>query len=145
MKILSQTGRILPADSKTNIVHKFTVPEGVNRLVISYSYSPKDIEDEETALKEITLGLKRFNFEVVNVSSFLPIRNLVTLSFDENGEYRGACHRHPNQQTIIIAENNSTAGINNSPLKSGEWDVVVNVHYVGCPVEYKIEIEGETK
>lgn len=143
MRILSEVGKLYPTDSKTNIVHKFIVPKGVSRLVVRYSYSPKEIEDEEAALKEIAYGLRKFNFNVANTSSFLPVRNLVTLSFDENGEYRGACHRHPNEQTIIIAEKNSTCGINNSPIKAGEWDVVVNVHYVGCEVEYKIDIEGE--
>lgn len=143
MEILSINGKINPAESKTNIVHKFTVPKGIKKLVVSYSYSPKEVEDQEVALKEIAYGLRKFNFDVANVSSFLPVRNLVTLSFDENGEYRGACHRHPNEQTILIAEKNSTNGINNSPIKSGEWDVVVNVHYVGCEVEYRIDIEGE--
>jgi hypothetical protein len=75
----------------------------------------------------------------------MPVFNLVTLSFDENGEYRGACHRQPNNQTIIIADNNSTPGILNRPIKSGEWDVILNIHYAGCDIDYKIEIDGEVE
>ena len=37
MNIFSYTGRITPADDKTNITHSFTVPDGVERLVVRYS------------------------------------------------------------------------------------------------------------
>ena len=73
----------------------------------------------------------------------MPVKNLVTLSFDENGEYRGACHRQPNEQTVIIAESGSTAGILNRPITAGKWDVMLNVHFAGCDIDYTIEIDGE--
>ena len=145
MNIFSHKGRITPADDKTNITHTFTVPDGVERLVVRYSYSPKEVEDEDSAMRLVAEGLRRCNTAVVNVSSFLPVKNLITLSFDENGSYRGACHRQPNEQTIIIAETGSTSGINNSPIQAGEWAVVLNVHFAGCDIDYTVDIEGEIK
>ena len=143
MKILSFKGKINEEDSKTNISHKFIVSEGAEKLVIRFSYFPKDVENTPLAMKHIEEGLKRYKERSNNPSEFLPISNLLTLSFDENGKYRGACHRHPNEQTIIISEKNSTPGIINKPLESGEWAAVLNVHFAGCEIEYSIEIEEE--
>ena len=143
MLVLSHKGRICENESKTNISHKFSVSEGAKRLVIRFSYSPKSVENEGLAMKHIEEGLKRYKVRCKDPSDFLPIRNLLTLSFDENKEYRGACHRHPNEQTIVISDKNSTPGIINKPLESGEWDAVLNVHFAGCEIEYSIEIEEE--
>ena len=143
MKILSFKGKISEKNSKTNISHKFTVSKNAKRLVIGFSYNPKNVENVAHSLGLIENGLKKYNIESDNPSQFLPIRNLVTLSFDENGKYRGACHRHPNEQLIVISSENSTPGIINKPLESGEWDAVLNVHFAGCEIEYSIEIEEE--
>lgn len=143
MNLLSIKDKISPSQEKTNITHPFTIPNGINKLVVKYEYTPKTVENQENALNAIVNGLKKYDVDVANAQSFLPINNLVTLSFDENGEYRGACHRHPNKQEINIAAQNSTKGIINRPVEAGEWDVMVNVHYVGCDVCYSIEIEGE--
>ena len=143
MLVLSHKGRICGNDSKTNISHKFSVSEDAKRLVICFSYTPKSVENEDLAMKHIEEGLKRYGEKSNNPSDFFPIRNLLTLSFDENGKYRGACHRHPNEQTIVISEENSTPGITNKPLEGGEWDAVLNVHFAGCEIEYSIEIEEE--
>lgn len=143
MIIFSKNGKITPADDKTNICLGFNVPDGATKLVVKYSYSPKDVENEDQACEQIYTSMKKYGMNVTNVSSFLPVHNLVTLSFDENGEYRGACHRQPNEQTVVIAENNSTAGIINRPVRAGDWDIVLNVHYAGCDIDYSIEVEVE--
>ena len=144
MKIFSRNGKISEKDSKTNIVYSFTVSENTKRLTVNYSYFPKEVENREKALLLIEEGLEKYEEKCEALTDFLPIRNLITLSFDENGRYRGACHRHPNNQTIVISDENSTPGIINRPLERGEWQVVLNVHYAGCGVEYSIEIEEET-
>ena len=143
MKHLSFKGKISEGSSKTNISHKFSVSDNAKRLVIGFSYYPKEVEAAHS-LELIENGLEKYNIESDNPSQFLPINNLLTLSFDENGKYRGACHRHPNEQTIIISDENSTPGIINKPMEAGEWDAVLNVHFAGCEVEYSIEIEEET-
>lgn len=143
MNLLSVESKITPLQDKTNINHAFTVPEGIKSIRVEYEYSPKIVEDRELAGNAIVDGLRRYKLEVVDVNSFLPVKNLITLSFDEAGEYRGACHRQPNRQTIIIAPSDSTPGIFNRPIKSGVWQAVLNVHYIGCDVDYTLKVEGE--
>lgn len=144
MRVFSVTGKVSEKDSKTNIAYKFTVSENAKRLTVKFSYFPKEVENEEKALTLIEKGLEKYGEKSDDLSQYLPIRNLLTLSFDENGKYRGACHRHPNEQTIIISDKCSTPGIINRPLESGEWRAVLNVHYAGDDVEYRIEIEEES-
>ena len=143
MKVLSVKGKITEKDSKTNISHKFRVSENAKRLVVHFSYNPKNVENTALAMKHIETGLKKYKEKSNNPDEFLPINNLLTLSFDENGKYRGACHRHPNEQIIIISAENSTPGIINKKLEGGEWNAVLNIHFAGCEIEYSIEIEEE--
>ncbi len=143
MQIFSHTGTLTDKDSKTNIRFDLSVPEGAKRLIVQYSYSPKTVADEQKAGQLVVDGLKKYDLQVVNASAFLPVMNFATLSFDECGEYRGACHRHPNEQTIVIADKDSTPGVFNRPIKAGNWDIVVNAHYIGCNVDYSISVEVE--
>lgn len=143
MKLLSVKGVATVNENKTNIRYKFNVPNGISKITIKYSYNPKTVEDRATALSIINDGLKKYNAKGINPESQLPVKNLLTLSFDENGKYRGACHRQANEQEIVIAENNSTAGILNREIEAGEWEICLNAHFIGCDVNYEIEAEGE--
>lgn len=145
MHIFSAEGKVTPAQDKTNIPLAFTVPEGVTKLIVEYQYTPKFVEDQHQAALAITNGLKKYNVDVINASSFLPVPNLVTLSFDENDKYRGACHRQPNEQVVTIANRDSTPGIHNRPVQPGSWQIVLNVHYAGCDINYSININGEVE
>ena len=123
MIVFSTNGKITPEDDKTNIKHTFTVGAGVKSLTVN--------------------AMKKYKVESLNSEAFFPVKNLVTLSFDECGNYRGACHRQPNEQIITIAPQNSTPGIFNREITPGEWDVVLNIHYAGCDIDYEIEIDAK--
>ena len=143
MLIFTEKGLVKPSDDKSNIVLEFNVPEDIKTLIVKYKYNPKTVENRAEAMSIVNKGLNKYNASFINPESMLPINNLITLSFDENGKYRGACHRQPNNQTIVISNENSTPGIVNKRLEAGKWAVVLNVHYVACRVDYEIEIEGE--
>lgn len=145
MIIFSKQGRITEQDDKTNISFDFTVPDGIKKLTVKYSYSPKEVEDRISANRAIVSGMKKYGVSFADPEAFMPVKNLVTLSFDENGGYRGACHRQPNKQTVIISESGSTPGILNRPIKAGNWDIMLNVHFAGCDIDYSIEIDGEAE
>ncbi len=145
MILLEINEKITPDKDKTNIIHRFTVPQGIKRLVADYSYSPKMVEDKELAEKGIAEGIKKYNITFANPESFMPVRNLITLSFDENGRYRGACHRQPNEQRVIISDADSTPGVFNRRVEAGDWDVVLNIHYIGCDMQYSLLITGEVE
>lgn len=145
MQLLKISGIINECDDKTNIIHTFSVPENIKKIIVKYSYSPKTVENKSLAEQKISQAMKKYNINFADPISFLPVKNLVTLSFDENSQYRGACHRQPNEQTIIISDTNSTPGIINREIQCGQWDVVLNVHFAGCEIKYNLEIEGEEK
>lgn len=142
MQLLKILDTINECDDKTNICHTFSVPENIKKIIVKYSYSPKTVENKSLAEQKISQAMKKYKISFADPASFLPVKNLVTLSFDENAQYRGACHRQPNEQTIIIADTDSTPGIINREIQSGQWNVVLNVHFAGCEIKYNLEIEG---
>ena len=142
MIILDTNGKITTNQNKTNIAIPFFVDSNTEKIIIDYFYSPKTVEDGEAL---VTQCLSEYQVESDNIDRFLPVKNLVTLSFDDPDGYRGACHRQANQQQIIIANSDSTYGIINRPTISGNWQIMLNVHYVGCEVEYKLKVTGVEK
>lgn len=145
MTLLEINETITPDRDKTNIIHRFTVPQGVKRLIVDYSYSPKMVEDSELAKKAVADGMKKYSVNFANPENFMPVSNLITLSFDENGRYRGACHRQPNEQRIVISDTYSTPGVFSRSVEPGEWDAVLNIHFIGCDVQYSLLITGEAE
>lgn len=144
MKLLSHNGVLTADDNKTNIKLSFDVPDGVKSLRVEYKYNPKYVEDKEKSIDMIRAACEKYGEKIDDYEQYLPLANLVTLSFDDENGYRGACHRHPNEQSIFISSTGSTPGIINAPVESGEWSVMLNVHFVGSDkVEYSIDIEGD--
>ena len=144
MLLFEKNGVISKADDKTNITFSFKVPEGIKELKVKYSYYPKEVEREAEAHHQIEEAMHKYGIQNYDIEGLMPVKNLITLSFDENGKYRGACHRQPNRQLVTIAEKDSTPGIINKPVEAGNWQVVLNVHYAGCNIHYSVEIEGKT-
>lgn len=143
MILFEKKSKLTVNDDKTNIVNKFTVPENIKVLNISYSYSPKNLEDREKAVEIIKDCFKKYDEYIVGrPSDYLPVKNLLTLSVDCNGNYIGAAHRQSNEQEITISSEFSTPGFIKCSVDSGVWDVAVNVHSINCDVEYSIVVEG---
>lgn len=145
MLIFEKTGKVTPLDDKTNIAFSFHVPQGISRLFIDYSYSPKEFEDREAAIALINERLEKYlgadNCE--NAEDYLPVKNLITLSLDENGKYRGAAHRQANLQHHEISADFASVGFEKGRIESGEWRIVLNVHCCACDVDFEIKISGE--
>ncbi len=142
MIILQTSGKITTQQDKTNITIPFFVDSNIEKIIIDYSYTPKIVENGEKLVADC---LAKYQVQSDNAHQFLPVKNLVTISFDDPDGYRGACHRQANDQQIIIAQSNSTPGVINSPIQSGQWQIMLNVHYVGCDVEYTLTVTGVEK
>lgn len=143
MILFQKKNKLTVKDDKTNIVHKFDVPENIKAIKIKYSYSPKNLDDRESAVNIIKDCFKKYDENMVGrPSDYLPVKNLVTISVDGNGKYIGAAHRQSNQQEITISSDFSTPGFEKYGIDAGEWDVVINVHSISCDVEYIVEVEG---
>lgn len=144
MLLYNMKGQITAANDKTNLIHRFDVPENIKSIVIKYSYSPKTLESREKAVELVENCFEKYNEVLVGkASDYLPVKNLVTLSVDCNSRYIGAAHRQANEQEHIISRDKSSPGFIKTDIEAGEWDIVLNVHYACCKIDYTITVEGE--
>ena len=135
----------MPVQDKTNIPLTFFVPSGIEKLIIDYEYSPKLLENEAKATELLEKSIEKYLGDEFSASpeEFMPVKNLITLSLDENGNYLGAAHRQADRQHHEISEEFASVGFEKSKINSGEWQIVLNVHCCACPVDYTIKITGE--
>jgi len=143
---------IRDSDTKTSIAIPFTVPENIKKLFITYSYSPKILEDEEKAKRLIKENILRDAPEdadaYTDYGRFMPLKNLITLSLNSPEAYVGAAHRQDSEQCHEIGENFASSGFVKCRITKGEWSLSLDVHAVVtgkalCKV--KIEAEEEER
>ena len=149
--ILKETvTNLTPDDEKSTRYIPFTVPEGVKKLIITYSYAPKILDDEKKSLELIKENLIRDAgedwTEFTDYSEFMPLKNLVTLSLFSPEGFRGAAHRQADSQYHEISESSADYGFIRGSITEGEWKLCLNVHalvteYCRC----NIKIEGEVQ
>lgn len=144
MILFKKSVTLSTADDKTNIVHKFNVPDNIKALKIKYEYSPKEVPDRENAIEIIKACFMEFEEPIIGrPSDYLPVKNLLTLSLDGGGEYRGASHRQSSKQEIVLSEDEATCGYIKGKITSGEWRAVISTHNISSDVTYTLEVEGE--
>lgn len=139
MIILEKEVRLTPENQKTNITFPFTLDCSAEKLLITYSYSPKILDDREKSIRLIERWTKD------DTEKYLPLKNLVTLSLDSPDGFRGSAHRHAPEQKHIISESFSSNGFLKTKIKKGDWRISLNVHAVVteyCDCKLKIEVEG---
>ena len=147
--ILKETvTHLRPDDEKSTRYIPFIIPEGVKRLFITYSYSPKILEDKEKSLLLIKENLIRDAgeewTEYTDYDEFLPLKNLVTLSLMSPEGYQGAAHRQADEQYHEIGEAYASPGFVRGGIIAGQWELCLNVHaLVTDACTCSIKIEGE--
>ena len=147
--IIKQTEVFLrPEDEKSTKHIPFVVAEGISKLFITYSYSPKILEDEKKSFELIKENLIRDAGddadEYTDYSEFMPLKNLITLSLNSPQEFRGAAHRQANDQKHEIGTSFASPGFIKGKITQGRWCLCLNVHAVvteNC--NCRILIEGE--
>ncbi|MBR3815307.1 MAG: hypothetical protein IKJ27_01125 [Clostridia bacterium] len=148
MKILlNKTVTVTPENERTNIFLPFAVPSGVKKLIIDYSYSPKELTDREKCEALIKENLIRDCgeqwTEYTDYGEFMPLKNLITLSLDSPEGYVGAAHRQAATQHHEIGEEFASVGFDKVKISAGEWVLTLNLHAVvtdECVCE--IEVKG---
>ena len=148
--ILKETQTLLhPDDEKSTRFIPFDVPEGVNKLLITYSYSPKILGDKEKSYELIKENLIRDAgdewTEHADFEEFMPLKNLVTLALcSSDGSYRGAAHRQADNQYHEISEDFASVGFLKSKITAGQWNLLLHVHALVTDIcTCNIKIEGE--
>ncbi len=147
--VLKQTQTHLrPDDEKSTRYIPFLVPDGVTKLIINYSYSPKILEDKEKSFELIKENLIRDAgeewTEYTDYEEFMPLKNLVTLSLYSPEGFRGAAHRQADEQYHEISEDFASVGFLKGKISAGEWKLCLNVHALvteNCTCNVKIEGE----
>jgi hypothetical protein len=75
----------------------------------------------------------------------LRVPNLLTISLDDaDGAYRGAGHRHTQDQTLFVRTDSASPGLVPGGLPAGDWVLTVSAHTVvsdQCELEIQIGAE----
>jgi hypothetical protein len=74
------------------------------------------------------------------------IANLLTLSLDDaSGTYRGAGHRHSNDQHLALGLTAASPGLVAGPLPPGAWMLTTSAHTLAsAQCELSIQIDAES-
>ena len=145
--VLETTVRVTPAQEKTNLVLPFALAEEARQLKIIYSYAPKLLDGEAGAEGAVSCRLGdagEYRAQYPAAETFLPLKNLITLSLDDPNGYRGAAHRQADSQVHIVTETTASHGFSAGKLPAGDWRLVLNVHALVtpfCDCHVKIEVE----
>lgn len=147
MLLLKEELQVFPEDEKTNIGFEFDVPENTASLKISFSYDPKILEDRDRAKMLIERNIKKdageYACEYAPWESYLPLKNLITVSLDDTETYRGCAHRQDKDQIHIIREDFASRGFDKGEIRAGRWKVVLNIHGVVTEViNCKLRVEA---
>lgn len=130
MTVLSYNKALSPKDSRTHIRLPFEIKKECAALIITFSYLPKTLKDQEQAIMLIEQGLALCKESTENAKSYLPVNNLITLSLDSPYGYVGAAHRHNNNQTHTISASYSDIGFEKIKIIPGEWCLTLSCHYI---------------
>jgi hypothetical protein len=144
--LLDVKGQVQPICSKSHISYWFELPEGAERLNIQFAYSPKTLDDEgkakpliETAIRQyISPELQTQYLEKWN--TYMPLKNLLTISVDDPDQNRGAAHRHAPEQQLNISKLDASPGLVPGNLVPGQWRVTISLHAVVTECEYSLQV-----
>ena len=132
MTLVDKEFKVFYKDEKTNISFPFEISEDVKSLKITFSYSPKILEDDERANMLIEGNIRKdagdFASEYTNWDEYKPLKNLITVSVDDPDTYRGCAHRQDKDQIHIISEDFASRGFHKGAIQQGQWKVVLNLH-----------------
>jgi len=135
MKIDVQ-GQVTPPCSKSHISYKFPVQEPVGKLWISFTYAPKNLADREQSKALIEASIDKYTEPEqrdrlqAKWETFLPLKNLITISVDDPERHRGAGHRHDPEQLLLLSELEASPGLLSGPMPSGMWEVTLSLHAI---------------
>lgn len=148
MTLIKKTVTCLtPDDEKGNIFIPFVLERDFEKLVITCSYTPKILEDEEKTNRLIKENLIRDAGEdadeYADYSEFIPLKNLITLALESPDGFVGSAHRQAESQRHEIGEDFASVGFVKTKIKAGQWCAVLNCHaIVTDSVKYEITVEA---
>jgi hypothetical protein len=145
--LFAADGVVTPSCSKSHITYTLHLHAPVDELVVDFAYEPKTLDDEMKAKALIDEGLQNYMLpehleaSQTNWRAYLPLQNLLTLSFDDENGFRGAGHRHDPVQRLKIASEEASPGLIPGQLPRGQFRVTISLHcVVSEQVRYSLRI-----
>jgi hypothetical protein len=160
VKLLRVHETLTPADDQTHRRFRFQVPPACGEVRLHVRYEPKHLSKVESvrladaALARQTAELAqrvgeplaaRWSADVAQRTESGRIGNLLTLTLDDaEGRYRGAGHRHANDQHLTLGIVAASPGLVAGPLPPGTWTLTISAHtLVSAQCELSIQIDAE--
>ncbi|ANS73903.1 hypothetical protein AWM70_04380 [Paenibacillus yonginensis] len=134
--LLDVQGKAAPCCSKSHIAYRFFLPRPGGRLLLDFAYGPNNLEDPVKAKALIEESLRTYVEEELQDQakarweSYLPLKNLITVSVDGPGGHRGAAHRHDPEQHLFLSRNEASPGLEHGELRQGMWEVTLSLHAI---------------
>jgi hypothetical protein len=134
--VLEVEGQVTPVCSKTHISYKFNLGQPGGKLWISFAYEPKHLEDRDQARTMIIESIDKYTEadqrERIQAKweTFLPLKNLITVSVDDPEGHRGAGHRHDPEQLLYLSEDAASPGLVRGRILPGMWVVTLSIHAI---------------
>jgi hypothetical protein len=134
--IMQAEGTVSPSCSKSHITYTVHLHHDCEELHVEFAYEPKKLEDEAQAKEFIEAGLRQYveeqDFEAYSDKwkSYLPLQNLLTLSFDDELGFRGAGHRHDPVQHLVIGLEEASPGLIPGGFPRGQLQITISLHCV---------------
>jgi hypothetical protein len=159
--LLDVHATLTPADQYTHHRYRFDVPPDCIALRIHVRYAPKrpppadSLRMAEAALIEQTARFRAQVGEALATAWAADqadavrggrVANLLTITLDDaDGAYRGAGHRHSNDQQFSLTPETATPGLVAGPLPAGTWALTRSAHTLVMPqCAVDIQIGAET-
>ena len=151
-KLLFETSAYVPPEKTDHCIPiDVFVDAPYDRLEFTYHFEPLYVEPREFALELIRKARRKYVPEEYtggypSETDFLPLKNLLTLSFDdETGTFRGSAHRGEPDQFCFVEEGDATPGLYPGKINRGYWRVTL----LGCSIvtdlHYTLKVEGVYK
>ncbi|MCQ2500577.1 MAG: CehA/McbA family metallohydrolase, partial [Lachnospiraceae bacterium] len=128
-----------PEDSAKDEKLSFRVEDDVDALEVRFHYTPGEEACDEYCQGPVEAAMKLYYgeedpaAEPMTAQQRYPIKNLVTVSAAQNGEYVGNAHRWDTDQTHIFTTSSASQGFSARKTMSGEWEVQLHLHCIISP------------
>jgi hypothetical protein len=134
-------GTLFPEASRTHLEFRLFLDRDFPALEVHFAYKPKLLEDP-ALIAPLAAGA-RAKFGLVDAPEPATLQNLLTLSFDDGAGFRGAAHRHLNDQTLVVGGPFPSPGLTPGPVPAGVFRITLSAHAVLTPTcTYRLTIRA---
>lgn len=149
MVLFESEYRWTPADAQSDVAFSFACPDTVRQVRVFFSFSPGLENAEDICRPQVERALARYydsyprDLQPMDAARFLPVKNLVTLSLDKDGQYLGNAHRWATVQEHALSAEAASLGFTPPARVPGLWSGMLHLHEIISPVcRARLRVEG---